>query len=506
MSAEAANYLFLKMWLAVEMAIASHVVGLLMGSAEAWTTRIGMARLKVPTIPSFMPLFASTASSPDLDTPEQTGRDISSLLSWANAQGVETNNLSLEEADSLEGCFGVTASDETQPMTRVLKVPAKLIFSSERIRDEFQAAYGHDDLLPAIQHIQATQYRSQLSHFYLYLKILVESEKLDKSFWYPWFQSLPKSFDTAVAMDTQELEWLPPYAWALANVERKHLEVFHEALKKLPQHVLSNKVIEDSELIEWAFQVVFTRAWRYLEDSKSNKNNTTPTANNEYDERCDIVPFGDMFNHCTNKNLELDYDADDNFLAYTAHAVSAGAPLHISYGRPTNPYRFLTIFGFCDTEMPEIFSQITLESPSKRHVELGYDLDTMVFRTQDGAIANAVWDVLLYTILEQKPELQELFYLAHVNGDTNTKQAMHVAFHLENCLTLKSHVDRTLTEMDEILAKMDQVEASEKRLHPRYNLIRTNNEFVRGVFGMVKQRVDGMIQAEVLRRRDSVPA
>ena len=265
--------------------------------------------------------------------------------------------------------------------------------------------------------------------------------------------------------------------------------------------------------MEWAFQVVFTRAWRYPDDDNNDddddkgESKDTTTTDKDYDERCDIVPFGDMFNHCTNKNLELDYDADDNFLAYTAHAVSAGTPLHISYGRPTNPYRFLTIFGFVDLEMPEIFSQITLESPSKRHVELGYDLDTMVFRTQDGAISNAVWDVLLFTILEQKPELQEQFYQAHVQGDRDTKRAMHTAFHLENCLTLKTHVDRTLSEMNEILAKMDNVTDSEKLEHPRYSLIRTNNEFVRGVFAMVKQRVDGLIQAEVLQRRsNSAPA
>lgn len=468
----------------------------------AWTSSsIEIAVARPSSREDFLPL-AISASSSELNMQEERGRDISSLLSWAYAQGVETNNLCLEEAEE-EGCFGVTASNDTQSMTRVLKVPNKLIFSSKRIRQKFETSFG-DDLLPAIQHIQATQYRSQLSHFFLYLKVLVEYEKHDNSFWYPWFQSLPRVFDTAIAMDEEELEWLPPYAWALSNVERKHLSEFHQALQMVPEHILSNRVVKDTELTEWAFQVVFTRAWRYPEDEKRHKENDAK--DDPHDERCDIVPFGDMLNHCSNKNLELDYDADDNFLAYTAHDIKAGSPLHISYGRPTNPYRFLTIFGFCDTGMPEIFSQITVETPSKRHQQMGYDLDAMVFRTQDGAIANAVWDVLLYTILEQKPQLQEQFYQAHKRGDQDTKQRMHQKFHLESCLTLKTHVDRTLTEMDEILNKMDEVEEDERHLRPRYSLIRTNNEFVRGVFAMVKQRVDGMIQAEVLGRRGSVPA
>ena len=431
-----------------------------------------------------------------LVTQQNKERDISSLLAWAYSNGVQTKNLNLEPDEASEVCFGVTTSEDTPAMTRVLKVPASLILSSARIQDELCNDFA-DDFSPAIAHIQASPYRSQISHFFLFIKVLIEHAKGEDSFWYPWMQSLPREFETAIAMDEDELEWLPPYAWALAGVERRHLMVFREALQKVSENFLRKTILNNDFIIDWAFQVVFTRAWRYPDD----KNNGEVSS-----ERCDIVPFGDMFNHNVHKNLELDYDSEDNFLAYSANTVTAGSPLHISYGRPTNPYRFLTIFGFCDTDMPEILSQVTLENPSKQHQDMGYDLDRMVFRTKDGAISQPVWDVLLFSILEQKPEIQKRFYESHVNGDEKSKSEIHKMFHLETCLTLKSHVDRTLAEMDEILTRMNAIDDEQKGLHSMYGLIYKNNQFVRNVFGMVKERVDGMIKAEVVRRREGVAA
>jgi hypothetical protein len=107
----------------------------------------------------------------------------------------------------------------------------------------------------------------------------------------------------------------------------------------------------------------------------------------------------------------------------------------------------------------------------------------------------------LYTILEQKPELQARFYDAHQQGDADIKKELHDRFHLETCLTLKTHVDRTYGEIKEIIERMDVIPDAKKKEYPRFELIRRNNKFVFDVFALVKQRVDGMIQAEVVRRR-----
>lgn len=461
---------------------------------------------------------------------------MNALRKWAAAQGIVTNQLDLQttttrtsndpnsssnNSNDNDGCFGVTALSDLTPGACVLTVPSRLIFSSQKIQQDLTQTFGNS-LDPALDHIRASVYRSQLSHFILLLKLLMEYEKQDDSLWYPWVQSLPRTFDTAIAMTDLEMDCLPPFAWALANVERKHLVVFQQALEMLPDHVLPTSVTTNKHLTEWAFQVVFTRAWRYPK-SRSPKDKKDESGNEDEEEqeeeRCDIVPFGDMFNHNAHKNLNLDYDDEDDLHAYVVgqRNVTAGTPLEISYGRPTNPYRFLTIFGFCDTQMPEIFSQITLENPTKRHQDLGYDLDGMVFRTLDGAISKPVWDVLLYSILEQKPDMQERFYQAHVQGDAETTAQIHERYLLETCLTLKKHVDRTLYEMDALLFKMDEIVAdtdaangksskvdASKGKHSRLGLIRQNNEFVRSVFAKVKQRVDGMIQAQVLERRESV--
>jgi hypothetical protein len=282
-------------------------------------------------------------------------------------------------------------------------------------------------------------------------------------------------------MDDFEVECLAPFAWSLAKIERLHLEVFLEALQ-LVDGVVSRETKENNDLIRWAFNVVFTRAWG--KDGDEN--------------RTDIVPMGDMFNHGYPGNVFIHYDEEDNCNVVLKHDVEAGTPLYLSYGMETNPYRFMVVFGFVDESQTSIFSQVIASDPSKRHVDMGYDLSKMVFNTTDGAIAEEVWDVMLFCMLEQVPEIQEVFYQAHVTGDHKTKAAIRRKFLLENCIMMKKHVDGTLQEMEALLQKIDQQDISNHDLLP---MIRQCNVFVARTFSKVKSRVDQMIQAELAQRK-----
>ena len=410
-------------------------------------------------------------------------RDLQELHSWAEEAGVIRHNLNLLETS--QECWGVTVSSATKAGTVVLQVPSSIILSSTRIRQELEAEPG---IQPAIDYLANSQFRSQIPQFFLFLKVLLEHGKGPDSRWFLWLQSLPRQFDTSVTMDEVELACLPPFAWALANVERLHLHKFRKALLLLPESFLAPVSAMDEELTEWAFNVVFTRSWRYPEDDITGS-----------DERCDIVPLGDMFNH-GDMNINLEYDTADNVVVSLLDDAKAGQPLRLSYGKPSNPYRFLVMFGFVDETQPEIMCQVKVTHPSQRHKDMGYDFDKMVFRTQDGAIATPVWDVVLFSILAQVPDIQEAFYQAHMDGDENTKASIHERFLLETCVTLRKHVDRTLKEMKEL---HDEIVSHDETKHARLSMIRKNNEFVQQTFEKVKRRIDGMIQSEMARRREN---
>lgn len=414
-------------------------------------------------------------------------RDIEALKGWANQNGVSVDNnvISLSNPQG-DDCWGFSVPCDSQQGTTILKVPALIVINSQQIQDELAL---HHDLSPAIEYLESKKVHMQIPQFFLFLKLLMEYTKGSESAWYSWIQSLPRVYDTAVCMDDVELECLLPFAWALASVERLHLEVFQQTLTMLPKTllVLANidpENTQNQELMAWIFNSVFTRCWRYPDEVNDN-------------ERCDIVPLGDMFNHAK-QNMEIDYDDDGNVIFSLRHDLPGNSPLYLSYGLPTNPYRLLVIFGFVDESQPEIFCQIIASDPSDKLVELGYDTNKMVFRTQDGAISNAVWDIVLYLILTQVPQLQEAFYQAHVNGDKQRKAALHAQFQLEASMFLRNHVQKCLQETD---AAMEKINTENESEHPRLGLIRQHTEFMQRTFQKVLQNLDLTIQSEMEQRR-----
>ena len=376
--------------------------------------------------------------------------------------------------------YSVSVTQAGNEANRVLQVPKHLVLSSTRIRNDEIT----DKLVSAaLKYLEAKKVEHQIPQFFLWLKILLEHEKGKKSLWYPWLQSLPDKFSNAISMDEVEVECLAPFAWSLAKIEKLHFKVFHEALEMVEDTIVLEETRKNKDLTEWAFNVVFTRAW-----------------GKEGEEDCtDIVPMGDMFNHNHPGNVYILYDDEDNCNVVLKHDVEAGTPLYLSYGIETNPYRFMVVFGFVNESQESIFSQIIASHPSDRHVDMGYDLSKMVFNTADGAIAEENWDVLLFSMLEQVPAIQEAFYQAVVNRDQNTKDAIRKKFYLENCIMMKKHVDATLREMDALIQKIDgQPNAHE---HYRLPMIRRSNVFVARTFAKVKSRVDQMIKEEMAKRK-----
>jgi hypothetical protein len=245
--------------------------------------------------------------------------------------------------------------------------------------------------------------------------------------------------------------------------------------------VVSKETKENEDLTKWAYNVIFTRCWGKDAD--------------EYQ----LVPMADMFNHGHPSNVGISYDAEGNCEVFLKSDVDAGSPLLLSYGMPTNPSRFMATFGFLDESPPATFCKIMVLRPSQEIINVGYDTSRMLFYTEDGAIAEEVFDVVLYSLLEEYPEVRQVFYDAHMKGDRDTKGRVHGQFFLEVCTSLKNHVDVTL----DALAQLSDLIDSEISNHSRLPLIKKHNDLVSVTFMKVKARLDKMVDDETKRRAES---
>ena len=156
----------------------------------------------------------------------------------------------------------------------------------------------------------------------------------------------------------------------------------------------------------------------------------------------------------------------------------------MSYGDPTNPSQFLARFGFFDDACPATFCKILITNPSEQLVNMGYDPSQMLFWKDTGDISQEVYDVVLYQFLGREDRAtQNAFYEAHMNGDLDTKSAIHEHYAEDTLGVLSRHVDDFLRELDDLLEKAESRDVED---HPRLPMIQRHNEFVKETFQRVQ--------------------
>ncbi len=393
-------------------------------------------------------------------------REIGQFQNWAVQCGVQVDNGFSLVQDSIDGNEDWRAATSTGAMkgSRVLYIPNEMILSSARIAQEFQ---GYVD--PSFRILDEKGLQILYPQFYLFLKVLVEFEKGLESPYYPWMAALPRKWNTAVSMDDFCLSCLPPFIRSLCQVERDQLAAFRQALRAF--EYLSPWAKANEELAKFAYNIVFTRSFQ----------------SNDGDLK--IAPVADFLNHGYPANADMVYDEGGNCEVILTQEVRTGGDLLFSYGQPTNPSRFLATFGFLN-QAPAVYCKLMFSNPSKELREVGFDPSKLLFSTTDGAIAPAVWDVVLYSRLERRKQLENdkrAFYQAHMSGDEQAKAAIHSRYLKETCSALRLHVDNILAEVADLSVRTNAFDASK---HPRLPLIRKHNEMVDSTFQKVRANLD----------------
>ena len=167
------------------------------------------------------------------------------------------------------------------------------------------------DMALAEEYVINSGAESELRHYYLMLKILLEIQNGKDSPWFQWLNSLPRYLTNAASMTDYCLLCLPPLMKKLAGDERENQQrLSTDSIKMVP--FLSDDIkMYPRDLVKWAYQIVYTRSVE-TEDGDLK-----------------IVPMADYFNHGSDyTEIEPSYDENGNYYAYNTHRTMSRLDQH----------------------------------------------------------------------------------------------------------------------------------------------------------------------------------
>ena len=442
-------------------------------------------------------VFSSSSGTCNADRNEA----LKSLLDWSINNSISRGKgvtISLS-SKNVGGGVGVRVNRNAKAGSEVMSIPYNKILSSR----ELQLDLSEEALDVTRNSLREDGLNTYAPEFFLMLRVLEvyaehksginDADEYDD--FGPWLESLPlpNAFDMGIYFDSTERSYLPQLAAKLLDLQERQLVAFRKAfnalvgLEKRYQALLSLSNCEDR--VKWAFSIVFSRSWR----SQSNPGEAR------------IVPIADCFNHGESANVIVEEreGAHGPTKVVFKNDVDRDTELLLSYGPGHDPSRFLIIFGFFDASVEEVFCGVAFNDPSEEQIVLGCtDRAKMIYRS-DGAIANSVWDTVLYTTLSQVPEEQKVFYQAYKNGDAEQFQALHRKYRLEVAAALRSHAEQVLATEYPVPSDKELASINIKE-HQRLNMILRHNRFMRRVFETVKGRLEQIISMEVDKRRKAM--
>jgi hypothetical protein len=420
-------------------------------------------------------------------------RNVNHLSRWANEQGVVMHDsLQWKQQTDDDGDgdgeeknddnIGLELKESVEPGTVLLKVPRSIIFDARCIRKELEDE-SPEKVQKALEKLGQFGLGQHTDGFLIFVKVLRCCQEGESSLWDPYIRSLPRNF---VEFSTTEKSCLPYYAKYITDYQEEKFDAFCKAALEsgLVDSIDSSSDNDDFHQAKWAFLSVSSRFWKTSAATEAGKaaaitKGTTATDDND-NATTELVPVGDMFNHREPPNVAITHEGDFVNFVYKGNTGSdpeaTTKDLYITYGQPSNPHRFLGIFGFVPVDdMPNAWSHIVY--PNNPFAD---DVEKMVFRTADGDVPKQVWDAVLYALLEPR----------HPPGQPPAfTDAQHKKYRKYTVDVLQTHIDKQLQELNALREKIKTVEAlgTASKNTKNMSLVRQHNEFLTDVFVKAQQ-------------------
>jgi hypothetical protein len=377
------------------------------------------------------------------------------MAKWASENDIRMHDsLQFQQYDVND--WGLLLKEPVSRGTTLLQVPRQLVLDADCLQTDLDQA---NKLVKAVE--QLGDFAIHKDMFLIFLKLLqcsCDKEGDASKKWAPWIQALPQTFPT-LEFSKEEKECLPFYARYAADYQEKKFQAFCQGAKEFFGD--DDDASLDEDTLKRAFCSVSSRCWKTVPLDDSTAPNT------------ELVPVGDMFNTRDPPNVAIlhDSDSDNVSFVYLGDEDENNKNLYITYGQPSNPHRFLAIFGFVDTSMPYAWSHLTY--PDNPFCD---DVSQMVVRASDGMVPKQVWDAVLYALLQPPKGTPAPVY---------TKE-QHDKYYKFTSNVLKNHIDTTLQECKELRQKMDAISTTSDDGNNNLDLVRQHNEFLMTVFTRVQ--------------------
>jgi len=265
------------------------------------------------------PSLSSKSSSSSSSSSD--GDAFDNLIEWLREGGSRFNKLYLRTYSAEHR--GVHALAPIQPDELILYVPHHQVMTSAVAMESGIGKQMVD---------QGLELRSK--HSYLAAYLLQERAKGKESYWYPYIQSLPKTYANMPIFFKPDLLRLLKGSFTLDKISDR-LESLRAEYNNICQHVPDMRQFTHEEFV-WARMAVITRIFGLM--IKGVKTDG-------------LVPYADMLNHKRpreHNETDTRWTFDDTMNGFTITAlreINRGEQVYDSYGRKCNS-RFFVNYGF----------------------------------------------------------------------------------------------------------------------------------------------------------------
>lgn len=303
-----------------------------------------MATVDIDTIPQVQPSDAK----PEDDLVDLFGKltigfndkaeeaKFQALAQWLTTGGTKMDDLYLQKYAA--GYRGVHMKKTVPKDEIILEIPQHLLITGEVSRES--------DIGRAIT---AANVSLSSSHSYHAAFLIQELRKGDASFWKPYLDIFPSTYDTIPTFYSPELmAWLDAsFAVDKRNQQKQSIETEYERLmKEVPEFAAMRPTAEE---FCWARTVVISRIFGFWINGKKTDG---------------LVPMADMFNHGAVKGARWTFDdSRKGFTMTSTMTLSAGEQVFDTYGRKCNS-RLLIYYGFALENNEDNEAIVVVDVPS----------------------------------------------------------------------------------------------------------------------------------------------
>ena len=285
----------------------------------------------------------------------------------------------------------------------LIEIPDDLVLSSSMLDEETTKAVSEFCARHNIAYLRPNL-------LCLMLVVLKEYRKGEAGQWYPYFQSMPETFDICLQWSEEER------AYATALGLESTVASVDGAYNMFEQMALQLFMDCPQKDIEWAFSAVMQRSWR----AHYTDNNGGPVAN--------LVCIGDMFNHRKDGAIYFSHEKGEPCSPFAEGMHNEGDGLFIDYfgsgGSTPTTTKCVAQYGFCNEgDIPAAFIMQWLgnmargdDEKEKQFDGMGfYDYEAMSFHS-DGSISPHLWDATLYLELRYLLKDAYDYFIKRSNG------------------------------------------------------------------------------------------